>query len=473
MASLPAFSSSSSGGAADSASEMRHCAEKGRYLVATRDLPAQHTLWQEMPVIVCTSHAISRNNADAAAKQGDSSIEERAFPQLLPLLPIEVAPVDLLLALHWLRRLRLFGEQSPCWTLMQQLQHSDASESASAANPSPFQRRFITYARLAERIFEELQRQSSAATADSSAVAAPVQIDAQLIARCFGILQLNAHRCAPWDGSDEDPITSAASAAVSSAASSAPLPPPPPVSSLPPRSKGLSLRLSMLEHNCVPNAQFASEWVDSYTLTNALQQDAAAAEEDALRSFAVVAGQMLCASSSLRSNGGRTLILTLRTLRAVPSGECLSISYYPCHTRTAMRQAHLRNLHGFICRCIACEGKDPARSFHCCFPSTPASAAVASAQEGSAGSSSAVPLCEGIISPRGLGSKPQDFSCDRCDRTFSSEAQLAEVLRVEQNMRSSGGGGGNQAATDKQPAIVPHASHYLMPGSSSSSSRAR
>jgi hypothetical protein len=467
----------------NTSSELHHSDIKGRYLIATHELPKDYLLWQEMPIIVCTSHTSSD---DMNGLVGDS-IEEQIFSSLVSILPSEVCAMDLLLVLHCIRRIRLFGHQSHCWTLVQYLQHcgneSESSVLSTANNHSihstiptnstngtvsPFQRRWLTYARLARCIHTQLQERL---LNPSIHVDGAIHIDVSLIKRCFGILQLNAHRCAIWNE------TNAVSAATSSPnqpnASVIPVTSSESTASTSPaRSKGLSMRLSMLEHSCIPNVQFTSAWVMKDQIPNALQFSNMT-EEDALQSIGMVDGQMLCASSAHRTIGARdndnmrTLLLSLRTLLPVSAGDNLSINYYPCHTRTVMRRAHLRNVHGFICQCNACEGRDPARTFHCCFPTLHPH------------KQSQLHRCAGMIAPTHMGLNPSDYHCNECHQSFTSETQVAEILRLEQQLRA-----GNKSdilklitglhmtstcmnipSTGYTFSLIPHSTHYLMPSS--------
>jgi hypothetical protein len=59
-------------------------------------------------------------------------------------------------------------------------------------------------------------------------------------------------------------------------------------------------------------------------------------------------------------------LLSLRTLRRVPAGEALSISYVVAYQPTATRQQQLRQQHGFTCGCARCEDEpELVRCFVC------------------------------------------------------------------------------------------------------------
>ena len=462
--------------------ELRHCSSKGRYLVASRAIEAGVTLWQEQPVIVCSSI----DAAVAPSVQADSP-EECAFAAVLPALPSQLCAPDVLLTLHAMRRLRLFGRQSRVWTLMQQLQSKPdaaaASDASASSAPSRFQQRFKVLAVAARQIFEALQQQLAASppppplplsSSDSADFAAnAVVVDAQAIEQFLGMLQLNAHRTARLPAQDPSAASTAAASDSAAAASPAAFSVSPPGSS----GKALSLRLSMLEHDCSPNLDFASEWVDSSSAAHlspgATALDATTVDEadERLVSTGVHGSSVLFASSArcplpvaAASASSSTLVLTLRSMRAISEGDCLSISYYPCLVRTAVRQAHLRGLYGFECRCKGCTGRDHSRAFWCCFYEQEHEQK-ADAADAAAAASDPSPAprrrCLGVLTPVGLGQRFSDYSCDLCGRAFTSDAQYQQLLAVEQSMRA--GGDTQSAEADSSPPIPlrPHPTHYL------------
>lgn len=445
--------------------ELHHCSSKGRYLVASNVIEAGATLWQELPVIVCSS----MDAAAAPAVQMDSP-EERAFAVLLPSLPSQLYAHDVLLTLHAMRRLRLFGRRSRVWSLLEQLQSKPdeaaaSSSSDASSTPSRFQQRFKVLSAAAQQIFDALQQQlastsslssapvvaAAAAASDSNAVV----VDARTIEQFIGILQLNSHRTAK--------LPSQESSAASDFAVASP-------SASPSRSgKALSLRLSMLEHDCAPNLDFTSEWVDASALPPALTPaqsaaDAAVAETDAALVSVGVHGSDVLFASSARfplPAASSTLVLSLRALRAIPEGQSLSISYYPCRVRTAVRQAHLRGLYGFECRCNVCTGRDESRAFWCCFDDDAEKADASSAGADGQSASSSLPIgrrCPGLLSPVGLGQRFSDFSCALCGRSLTTEAQYQRLLEVEQAMRR---GGEAVSSPSSFKFLRPHPTHYL------------
>lgn len=466
--------------------QLRHSDTKGRCLVAASDIEAGQMLWQEQPIITCAS-VVGTISVAAAAATGDptaaaASPEERVWSRLHASLSAHVSPSDLLLTLHALRRLRLFGRRSRCWDLIQQLQHSGEADSgqpdsASSAAPSPFARRFQRIHSVAQTIDAQLQREIVADAIDSASAAArpmdpsgTVTIDAALITRILGVLQLNAHRCAPLPNHAMNTMAAAGSGESGQSASSGAVVAPP--AGAP--GKGLSLQLSMLEHDCQPNVHFSSQWIPH-------SDDQAAAlcdEDERLESVGVTEGSITLRASSARSST-HTLVMTLRTLRSVSAGESLSISYYPCRVRTAMRQTHLRNQYGFTCRCERCEGMDDTRTFHCCYPALDA----ADASERSVGDAASVDhspkRCPGVMMPRCLGQSPVSFRCALCDRTLQTEDQYRAVCEWEQKMRGANGGVALAAAIDTRDTLqssdsagsevsfspYPHPSHYLYPHS--------
>jgi hypothetical protein len=223
----------------------------------------------------------------------------------------------------------------------------------------------------------------------------------------------------------------------------------------------------MLEHDCHPNVEFSSQWIH--------ESDAAdgslCTEDDQLVSM----GSTLLRASSARS-ASHSLVLTLRTLRTVAAGESLSISYYPCRVRTAIRQTHLRNQYGFSCECSRCEGVDDTRAFHCCYPAMGASDTSSIHETTGA----LLPRrCPGVMAPRGLGQSPASFQCALCHRTLRTEAQYRSVCEWEQKMRGAQGRAAIAQAVDAQDThlapdpdgpdlsfpLFPHPSHYLYPRS--------
>lgn len=444
--------------------------------MASRDIEAGATLWQEQPVIVCSS----MDAAAAPAVQADSP-EERAFAAVLPALPSQLCAPDVLLTLHAMRRLRLFGRRSRLWTLMQQLQSKPADDDADvaapssaaeapsqSASPSRFQQRFKVLAAAAQQIFEALQQQlvavsasSSSAGSDPAAAADPnaVVVDARTIEQFLGMLQLNAHRTAKLptpevDGAASDAPPAAASSAVAPAVAAA---------GPAPSGKALSLRLSMLEHDCSPNLDFSSEWVDSSALSSAAAVTPLDQADERLVSVGVQGPSVLFASSARcpLPAASSMLVLSLRSLRAISAGECLSISYYPCRVRTVVRQAHLRGLYGFECRCGVCVGRDHSRAFWCCFDDEHEQENATAHDEVIAASAAPPrrPRCTGVLTPVGLGQRFSDYSCALCGRAFTSEAQYQRLLAVEQSMRA--GVDQPSASSESSFNLRPHPSHYL------------
>jgi len=74
---------------------------------------------------------------------------------------------------------------------------------------------------------------------------------------------------------------------------------------------------------------------------------------------------MVTVGAEVGAEAGGSL-LSLRTLRRVPAGEALSISYVVAYQPTATRQQQLRQQHGFTCGCVRCEEEpELVRCFVC------------------------------------------------------------------------------------------------------------
>jgi hypothetical protein len=463
--------------------ELRRSDEKGRYLVAARAIPSDTLLWRELPVLVCTSAPISLSDAtdsESALTVAVSEIpEERTFAAVWTSLPDRVAASDVLLVLHAVRRLRLFGTRSRCWTMVEQLQCQgdglvDAGDDhdATSSQLPPFAQRFKSHAAFSQRLFGVWQREVAAEVAPGvSKELSPsaVAIDASLIRKLFGALQLNSHRCAADARSDARRLRPSTNVTSST--------PCQPAVSPASHGKALSLQLSMLEHSCAPNLRFCSEWVDEHTLPAelALRQHNSSSvdqEDEQLVTYGMTGAVQLCASSARRY--GRTLVVSMHSLRPIAAGESLAISYYQARVRTGLRQAHMRNLYGFTCRCTMCEGRDVTRAFRCCFPcaDNDGSGVAATAAAASSPSSSVVlpSRCPGIIVPLRLGTSASDFQCDTCARSLD-DARRQELLTWETKLRAAGAAEAlaaaiaNAAAQDlhSKGSLLPHPTHYLYP----------
>jgi hypothetical protein len=483
--------------ARDSLTELRRSDEKGRYLVASRAIPADALLWHELPVLVCTSAPVGAS--DAAGSQSALTVaaseipEERTFAAVCSALPDRVTASDVLLVLHAVRRLRLFGTRSRCWTMIQQLQCQgdglvDAGDDVNISPLSPFAQRFKSHIAFSQRLFDVWQREVAAEAAPGSSKALPssaVVIHASLIRKLFGALQLNSHRCAADAQAGGDARTlcpsstnvAAPSGSVAVALSSPISTQCRPAVSSSSHGKALSLRLSMLEHSCASNLRFCSEWVDDTALPSDLTGAPASSsqvdqEDEQLVTLGRTGAVQLCASSARRC--GRTLVVSMHSLRPIAAGESLAISYYPARVRTGLRQAHLRNLYGFTCRCTMCEGRDVTRAFHCCFPRIDQGESVVAATAAAACSpSSSIVLpssCPGILAPLRLGTSASDFQCDTCARSLD-DVRRQEVLAWETKLRAAGAAEAlaaaiaNAAAQDLQSQwwLLPHPTHYLYP----------
>lgn len=391
---------------------------KGRFITAASPVKAGQLLWREVPLLACDTHDEEQGNGANAAEM--VTRVRTVYAALRSDLPAHVSSHDLLLVLHAMRELQTYGETAPCVKLLRHLQSDPHAPDAA------MQARFDLLQRLSDRVYRKWCTTPADITPETKN---DLAIRPEWIRRLFGMIHLNSHRCVD---ATIVPGTSGGG-----------------------RGKAVSLRLSMLEHNCQPNAIFSTEWVPHEQLPHELR---------ATKKTLAGTVTMVEAIPSLRACSGRTathtLVLSLHATHDIATDEPISISYYPCSVRTLMRQKHLQRQYGFTCACAACVGRDETRAFHCCH-STPEPSPAGQQQR-----------CSGLLYPLGVGITASAFTCSACGRGITDTQYKQEVCAWEQSMR-----GGVEAyfsfvrdpshpsrrTADAFFSIYPHHSHYLLP----------